>query len=70
MATERLKRINELAAKERSEGLTDEEKAEQKRLREEYLAAFRKNVLQTLDNTYIVEPDGTEHKLRKKKDIS
>lgn len=66
MATERLKRINELAAKERAEGLTDEEKAEQKRLREEYLAAFRKNVLQTLDNTYIVEPDGTEHKLRKK----
>ncbi len=66
MATERLKRINALAAKEKAEGLTDEEKAEQKRLREEYLAAFRKNVLQTLDNTYIVEPDGTEHKLRKK----
>ncbi|MBO4831186.1 MAG: DUF896 domain-containing protein [Oscillospiraceae bacterium] len=66
MATERLKRINELAAKEKAGGLSDEEKAEQKRLREEYLAAFRKNVLQTLDNTYIVEPDGTEHKLRKK----
>ena len=66
MATERLKRINELAAKEKAGGLTDEEKAEQKRPREEYLAAFRKNVLQTLDNTYIVEPDGTEHKLRKK----
>lgn len=67
MATERLKRINELAAKEKSVGLTAEEKAEQKRLRAEYLAAFRKNVLQTLDNTYIVDPDGTEHKLQKKK---
>ncbi len=66
MATERLKRINELAAKAKSVGLTDEEKAEQKRLREEYLAAFRKNVIQTLDNTYFVDPDGTEHKLRKK----
>jgi uncharacterized protein YnzC (UPF0291/DUF896 family) len=66
MPTERLKRINELAAKAKSVGLTDEEKAEQKRLREEYLAAFRRNVIQTLDNTYIVDPDGTEHKLQKK----
>ena len=68
MATERLKRINELAAKERDEGLTEEEKAEQKRLREEYLAAFRKNVLQTLDSTYFVSPDGTKTKLKKKSD--
>ena len=66
MATKRLERINELAAKAKTVGLTDEEKAEQKRLREEYLAAFRKNLVQTLDNTYIVTPDGNKEKLKMK----
>jgi len=66
MAESRIDRINELARKSKAEGLTEEEKAEQKRLREEYLAAFRKNVLQTLENTYVVTPDGTKEKLKKK----
>lgn len=68
MPTERLERINELARKAKNEGLTDEEKAEQKMLRAEYLAAFRANVEAQLENTYIVDEDGNERKLKKKDD--
>ena len=64
--SKRLDRINELARKERTEGLTAEEKEEQKRLRAEYVAAVRRNVEMQLGNTYIVEPDGTKHPLKKK----
>ena len=64
--SERLDRINELARKARTVGLTDEEKEEQQRLRAEYVAAVRKNVEMQLGNTYIVEPDGTKHPLKKK----
>ena len=64
--SERLDRINELARKSRTVGLTDEEKEEQQRLRAEYVAAVRKNVEMQLGNTYIVEPDGTKHPLKKK----
>ena len=62
----RIDRINELARKKRSVGLTPDEQAEQDRLRAEYIADFRKNVEMQLDNTYIVEPDGTKHRLEKK----
>ena len=66
MATERLNRINELAKKAKEVGLTAEEKQEQARLREEYLAAFRANVIQQLDNTFIVDAEGNERPLPKK----
>ena len=68
MSTARLQRITELAHKEKQSGLTVEEKEEQQRLRKEYLAAFRKNVIAQLDNTYIVDEDGNEHKLKMKED--
>lgn len=64
--TDRLKRINELAAKAKTQGLTPEEIEERNRLRKEYLAAFRANVELQLENTYVQEPDGTQHKLPKK----
>ena len=67
MEQAKIDRINELARKARTpEGLTEEEKEEQKRLRAEYVAAVRKNVEMQLGNTYIVEPDGTKHPLKKK----
>ena len=68
METERLKRINELAKKQKKIGLTEDERREQAKLRAEYLAAFRKNFEAQLENTYIVDPDGTKHKLEKKND--
>ena len=64
--TDRLKRINELAAKAKTQGLTPEEMEERDQLRKEYLAAFRANLELQLDNTYVQEPDGTQHKLQKK----
>lgn len=44
-------RINELARKEKTVGLTAEEKAEQARLREEFRAIFRRNFATQLENT-------------------
>ena len=54
-----LDRINELARKQRAEGLTEEEIAEQVQLRAEFIAAFRKNLKSQLDNIDVLEPDGT-----------
>ena len=68
MITEaKIKRINELARKSKAEGPTDEEKAEQKKLREEYVAAFRRSLRAELDNTYIVNPDGTKTAVKDRK---
>ena len=57
-------RINELAKKAKAEGLTDEETKEREALRNRYIASVRENLSAQLDNTVIVEPDGTRHKLR------
>ena len=66
MQSERVKRINELAHKAKTVGLTAEETAERDRLRQEYLAAFRKNLTAQLDNTYIVDEQGNRRKLTKR----
>ena len=63
--SERADRINELARKQKTVGLTPEEEAEQKKLREEFRAAFRANFQKQLDNTYIETPDGEKRKLKK-----
>lgn len=60
-----IKRINELAHKAKTEGLTPEETAERDALRKEYIAAFRRSLTDQLDNTYIVRPDGTKEKLKR-----
>ena len=67
MEKEKIDRINFLAKKSKAEGLTEEEKAEQKALREEYIAGFRANLRGILDNTYIQNPDGTKTKVESKK---
>ena len=59
---ELVKRINELAQKAKTTGLTPEETAERDLLRQQYIAAVRRNLTAQLENTYIVEPDGTKHK--------
>ena len=54
-----IERINELARKSRAEGLTPEEKAEQQKLRQEYIAAVKMNLRTQLDNIDVQEKDGT-----------
>ena len=69
MLEEKLLRINELAKKSKTpEGLTDEEKAEQQQLRQEYIAEWRQGVTQVLDNTYVMDEHGNKRKLEKKED--
>lgn len=62
-----LDRINELARKQRTEGLTEEEIKEQVQLRAQYIAAIRRNLRSQLDNIDILEPDGTITRLSEKK---
>ena len=71
MNQKRLDRINELARKQKTIGLTDEEKAEQNKLRQEYLADFRKTLRGQLENISFVEADGsiTPRSTLRKKDI-
>ncbi len=59
MNKEKIARINELAKKSKQIPLTTEEAAEQKALREEYLAEFRAQFRSTLESTVIQDPDGT-----------
>ncbi len=66
MTEEKIKRINELARKQKTEGLTEEEKQEQYILRREYIESFKRSLVGQLENTYIVEPDGTKRKVTRK----
>ena len=66
MEKSRVERINELAHKAKTEGLTEEETLERDRLRQEYLAVFRQNLRAQLDNTYIVDDRGNKRPLRSK----
>ncbi len=66
MVREKVERINFLAKKSKTEGLTDEERAEQKALREEYIAEIRYSFGQTLESTVIQYPDGTRKQVKKK----
>ena len=65
MEKEKIDRINFLAKKKKSEGLTENELDEQKALYEEYLEGYRRNLRSTLGNTVIERPDGTREKLTK-----
>lgn len=58
MTDEMITRINFLARKKKAEGLTPEETEEQKKLREEYVREFRKNLRGQLENIVIDYPDG------------
>lgn len=64
---EKIDRINELARKSKSVGLTENEKEEQKILRREYVDAFKASLVSQINNTVIVRPDGSREKLSDKK---
>lgn len=59
-------RINVLAHKAKAEGLTPEELTERDHLRRIYIDSVKANLVGQLENTYLVEPDGTKRKLKHK----
>ena len=59
-------RINVLAKKAKAEGLTPEELAERDKLRRIYIDSVKTNLVGQLENTYIVQPDGTKKKVERK----
>lgn len=61
---ERIARINELYHKSQAEGLSEEEKEEQTRLRKEYVENIRANMKSQLDSITVENPDGTREKLK------
>ena len=66
MDASRIDRINELYHQSQAVGLTEEEKEEQARLRQEYVAAIRGSLRNNLNNISIKEPDGSITDLGKK----
>lgn len=59
-------RINELAHKAKTVGLTEEETAERAKLRRIYIDSVKANLVGQLENTTIVYPDGTKKKVTHK----
>ena len=57
VSKEKNNRINQLARKQKCEGLTDEEKEEQACLRQEYLKAFRESFIKQLEAIEIVDTE-------------
>ena len=59
MDNTKIDRINALAHKQKSVGLTEEEKIEQAALRKEYIESIRENLRANLNNISIQEDDGS-----------
>lgn len=66
MEQKKIDRINFLARKSRETELTEEERQEQKALREEYVLSFKRSLVSQLENTYIVDEKGNKKKVEKK----
>ena len=61
----KIERINFLARKAKSTPLTDEEKAEQAALRTEYREQMKRNFINELSNTYVVDENGNKRRVIK-----
>jgi len=59
MEQKKIDRINELARKKKTVGLTDIELEEQAVLRKEYIRLFRKNLINTMEYVSVEDEDGT-----------
>ncbi len=68
MDRSKIDRINYLARKSKSEGLTSEEKEEQTILRNEYRAFMLRGFMATASNTYVVDENGNKKRLVKNED--
>jgi uncharacterized protein YnzC (UPF0291/DUF896 family) len=69
ISKELIARINELSRKAKESGLTEEEKIEQQKLRQEYMQSFRQSLLNTLSTVKIIDPAGNDVTPKKLKDI-
>ena len=65
--SEVITRINFLAKKAKTEGLTPAELSERDKLRRIYIDAVKASLTGQLEHTYILRPDGTKEKVEKKK---
>lgn len=68
LSKEKMARINELANKSKTEGLSLKEQTEQKELREEYLERFRGGMRNHIEGMKVVDDEGqdvTPNKLKK-----
>ena len=68
MDPKKIERINELARKKKTCGLTEAEAEEQAALRKEYLDGYRTNLKAMLDSIVVQEKDGSRHPLKRKDD--
>ncbi len=66
MEQKKIDRINELARKAKSAGLTEEEIKERDILRREYIDSYKASLVATLETTYIVDEKGNKTKVTKK----
>lgn len=65
MEKQKIDRINELARKKKTVGLTEAEVREQAALRREYIDGFKANMEAVLESVVIERPDGTKTPLKK-----
>ena len=69
LSPEKITRINELAQKKKTEGLTADEEKEQLALREEYLSAFRSGMRHHIEGMKIVDPEGKLKEIQREKGL-
>ncbi|WOV86037.1 DUF896 domain-containing protein [Sporosarcina oncorhynchi] len=68
LSPDKLNRINELANKSKTIGLSTEEAKEQTKLRKEYLETFRSSMRDTIENVKVLDPEGNDVTPEKVKD--
>ena len=66
MKQERIDRINQLARKAKTVGLTPEELVERDALRREYIDAVKASLCAQLDHTYLVDEQGNKRPLKRR----
>ncbi len=68
MDQKKIDRINELARKSRTQALTQQEKEEQARLRQEFIESYRRSLQAQLDSIVLVDEEGNRTPLRRKQE--
>lgn len=69
LSQDKLDKINQLARKQREDGLTEDEKKEQEELRAEYIKAFRSGMRNSIEGMKIVDEEGNDLTPDKLKEI-